>query len=84
MKPYSKMTPREHIVDTVVSRIKYGHAADAHAAIEGYVAEQHHRYPDSAKSSVYDWYANSTYEQRERLIREIERKAGIAKWKRIG
>ena len=79
MKPYSKMTPREHIIETVVSRIKCGRATDAHAAVEGYVAQIDHRWPASTGSNVYNWYKASTDGQRERLIREIERKAGIAK-----
>ena len=76
-KPYNKMTPREHIIETVVSRIKCGRATDIHAAIEGYVEQYANPYRVgrlSIGAKVYIWYEDSTYEQRERLIKEIERR----------
>lgn len=73
---YFQKTPRQHIVDTITSRIKCGRATDIHAAIEGFISEN----ADSARAghnsvgaSIYNWYIGSTYEQRERLIKEIER-----------
>ena len=77
IKPYAKMTPREHIIETVAGRIKCGRASDVHEAIEGLAAEGESyaragRQTDSA--NIYQWYADSTYKQRERLIRAIERK----------
>jgi len=76
-KPYAKMTPREHIIETVVCRIKCGRASDIHETVEGLAAEGESwaragHQTDSA--DIYKWYADSTYEQRERLFRAIERR----------
>lgn len=76
-KPYAQMTPREHIIETVVSRIKAGRATDIHASVEGLAAEGEswaRAGHQTTSADVYKWYADSTYEQRERLFRAIERR----------
>ena len=76
-KPYAKMTPREHIIETVVSRIKCGRASDIHATIEGLAAEGEswaRAGHQTTEASIYKWYGDSTYEQRERLIKAIQRR----------
>ena len=66
-KPYSQMTPREHIIETVYSRIKCGRAANnVHEAIEGYVF--------GAGGAVQRYYESASYEAIDRLIKTIERR----------
>lgn len=76
-KRYVDMTPREHIIETVVGRIKCGRVNDIHAAIEG-LAEEGTKAPTvghlSVAAKIHRWYEDSTYAQRERLIRAIEKR----------
>lgn len=76
-KPYAKMTPREHIIDTVVSRIKCGRATDIHATIEELAAEGEswaRAGHNTTSASIYQWYGDATYEQIDRLIKAIQRR----------
>lgn len=61
------MTPREHIIESVTSRIKCGRATNVHEAIEGYV--------EDVKGVALKYYEGATYAAIGRLIKAIERRA---------
>lgn len=75
-KTYAQMTPREHIIATVVSKIKSGRASDIHATIEGLAAEGEsyaRAGHNTTEASIYQWYGDATDTQIDRLIRDIKK-----------
>lgn len=77
-KPYAKLTPRERLFNAAVDRIKAGRASNPHETLDGIAMEGEsaaragHR---TFGAEIYKWYVDSTYEQRERLIRQVEKAA---------